>query len=143
MDKTKFLRDPQLDSEGFLDTAAPCRGCRPEDMCPRSGHCANYDLRHHIYGISSAMGDTPFNYGQMNRAMDARINDMLEEQGVPAPEAFITQDGTKIERVSASPWSLLDQDHLDRIHAIWLASEGRVRDELRAYHTQAIMGIRD
>ena len=89
------------------------------------------------------MGDTPFNYGQMNRAMDARINDMLEEQGVPAPEAFITQDGTKIERVSASPWSLLDQDHLDRIHAIWLASEGRVRDELRAYHTQAIMGIRD
>ena len=42
-DKTRFTRDPQKDSEGFTDHAAKCVGCRPEDMCPRSGYCERYD----------------------------------------------------------------------------------------------------
>lgn len=43
MDKTKFTRDPQLDSEGFVDPAAACRGCEPDEPCPRSGHCERYN----------------------------------------------------------------------------------------------------
>lgn len=44
MDKTKFTRDPQLDSEGFtMNDARTCYGCTPSEMCPRSGHCERYD----------------------------------------------------------------------------------------------------
>lgn len=41
--KDKFVTVPELDSEGFTDHAAKCRGCSPTDMCPRSGHCERYD----------------------------------------------------------------------------------------------------
>lgn len=40
--KDKFLRDPQLDAEGFTMMDAKCCGCAPTDMCPRSGHCERY-----------------------------------------------------------------------------------------------------
>lgn len=43
MDKTKFVVNPHLDSEGFLMADARCRGCGPDEMCPRSGHCERYD----------------------------------------------------------------------------------------------------
>lgn len=43
MDKSKFTRDPQLDSEGFVDHSASCRGCGPAEPCPRSGHCERYN----------------------------------------------------------------------------------------------------
>jgi len=43
MDKTKFVVNPHLDSEGYVILDAPCRGCGPDEMCPRSGHCERYD----------------------------------------------------------------------------------------------------
>jgi hypothetical protein len=42
MDKTKFTVNPHLDSEGFVMEDARCRGCGPDEPCPRSGHCERY-----------------------------------------------------------------------------------------------------
>ena len=43
MNKDKFTVNPQLDSEGFIELFAPCRGCRLGEPCPRSGHCERYN----------------------------------------------------------------------------------------------------
>lgn len=56
MFKTKFVAEPQLDAEGFVMLDAPCLGCGPADMCPRSGHCQRYQspLRD-VFGIAAWM----------------------------------------------------------------------------------------
>ena len=59
----------------------------------------------------------------------------------PNPKGWEEVDGVKLPPVS--PWALLDQDHLDRIHEIWVRSGAKHQQELRDYHTQAIMGIAD
>jgi hypothetical protein len=55
--KAKFTVGPQHDSEGFTMSDAKCRGCAPDEMCPRSGHCERYDspLRYHE-SIAAQMG---------------------------------------------------------------------------------------
>lgn len=110
MDKGKFLQNPHLDSEGFVNYTAECLGCQPGDMCPRSGHCVNADQRHHIYGIPA----------------------WLVEHRELVAEADARCDGCQ-----ASPWSMLDQDHLDRIHAIWLNSKPAMQQHLRRLHEEA------
>jgi hypothetical protein len=63
--KDRYTRDPQHDSEGFTlygqadactGMDAKCRGCRPDEMCPRSGHCERYmsPLRK-THGIAAGM----------------------------------------------------------------------------------------
>lgn len=40
--KDKFVSNPEQDAEGFTVLDAKCRGCTPDEMCPRSGHCDRY-----------------------------------------------------------------------------------------------------
>lgn len=42
-DKTKFTANPQLDSEGFMNSSASCLGCDGNEPCPRSGMCERYN----------------------------------------------------------------------------------------------------
>lgn len=72
MDKTKFVRDPQLDSEGFTQITNP---------------------------LAEATG-------------------------------------------ASSPWSLLDQDHLDRIHQIWVTSRLEHREQLAQWYDEAMTGAK-
>lgn len=54
--KFKFTAHPQHDAEGFTVMDAQCRGCTPDEMCPRSGHCERYmsPLRD-VYSIAAHM----------------------------------------------------------------------------------------
>lgn len=48
-DKTRFTRDPQLDSEGFVMADAKCLGCDGNEPCPRSGTCEHYNSPFRFY----------------------------------------------------------------------------------------------
>lgn len=127
MDKTKFTAQPQLDSEGFLDTTARCRGCAPEDQCPRSGHCERYDSPLRFIKVSFP-------------EFDAAVMVTADEPRHQSPLAtFDGEAGTysDVKCNTCSPWSLLDQDHLDRIHQIWVNSAERYRQQLADWYYEA------
>lgn len=75
--KFKFTAHPQHDAEGFTVMDAKCRGCTPDEMCPRSGHCERYEspLRD-IYGIAAEyINQQPINLAAHRaiRSIDALV----------------------------------------------------------------------
>jgi hypothetical protein len=102
MDKSKFTRDPQLDSEGFTLPDARCHGCAPTEPCPRSGHCERYEspLRENL-----AQGN-PTGWQHATCSLDGE-----PERTVALPPVSV--------------WAQLPDDLVERGHAAWLRS-GRV-----------------
>ena len=137
MDKTKFTRDPQLDSEGFLDTAARCRGCAPGESCPRSGHCERYDspLRFITQDGTTIISETPQEIVIDNPEGWQEVGEgasLVKLPPITWGDTFDGERGTYSDPkcCTCSPWALLDQADLDRIHEIWSRSAPKHRQQL-------------
>lgn len=137
MDKTKFTRDPQLDSEGFVDTTSPCRGCSVGDHCPRSATCIEYDspLRDQSITFMLTVAKQRHQDNKLVQALLAdhkcvtcqpagHITPMVPSAAFlprPNPKGWDEVDGVKLP--SVSPWAAIDDDELEARHRIWLAGD--------------------
>lgn len=108
--KDKFTQDPQLDGEGFVVLDAPCRGCRPDESCPRSGHCERYDspLREatRSLGVSAWLAERAKVPSQVAEGllMDTRcLGCMVTRPALldyPNPKGWDEVDGVKLPAVT-------------------------------------------
>jgi hypothetical protein len=104
MDKTKFVVNPHLDSEGFLMADAHCRGCSPDEMCPRSGHCERYDspLRFTVSEMYDRMVNT-----EIGKEVLARMSN---------PKGWQEVDGVKLPTIT---WAERTDEELEAAFQEW------------------------
>lgn len=105
MDKSKFTRDPQLDSEGFLDQyqmAYGCHGCAPDEPCPRSGHCLRYDspLRYMVVSDLNEVVVEPRNLDYTNPHLNVGYRTVPADLvGFQNPKGWQEVDGVSLPSV--------------------------------------------